>query len=291
MQSMTGFSEKRFSSKAFSAKVSIRSLNHRYLDWNYNGSRIGEVENRLRSICQEKVHRGRIDVYLELKFLDQSSWNIDINENLLEKLFFSLERSLSKLSKPLNFSVENLFKIPQVIEIRRKDFTKEEIAFLEKSFVRTLEEVLQQRKREGQEVGKIIKDNVLKIKQAVKRIEKLAQKQPLLIKNKLRQRLKELTKDAPLLEEKLAEEAAYYAQKYDITEEISRLKSHLNYTEQLLSSPKPEPKGRKLEFIAQEIYRETNTIGSKSQDTGITQEALTIKGELESIRQQIQNIE
>jgi uncharacterized protein (TIGR00255 family) len=291
MQGMTGFSEKRFNSRALSAKVSIRSLNHRYLDWNYNGSRIGEVENRLRSICREKIHRGRIDVYLELKFLDQSSWNIDINENLLEKLFVSLEKSLLKVGGVLNFSVENLFKIPQVIEIKRKDFSEEEIVFLERSFEKTLEEVLQQRKREGREVGKIIRDNVLKINQSVKRIEKLAQKQPLLIKNKMRQRLKELTKNTPPLEDKLAEEAAYYAQKYDIAEEISRLKSHLNYTQQLLSSQRREPKGRKLDFIAQEIYRETNTIGSKSQDTGITQETLTIKGELESIRQQIQNIE
>jgi uncharacterized protein (TIGR00255 family) len=249
------------------------------------------VENRLRSICREKIHRGRIDVYLELKFLDQSSWNIDINENLLEKLFVSLEKSLLKVGGVLNFSVENLFKIPQVIEIKRKDFSEEEIVFLERSFEKTLEEVLQQRKREGREVGKIIRDNVLKINQSVKRIEKLAQKQPLLIKNKMRQRLKELTKNTPPLEDKLAEEAAYYAQKYDIAEEISRLKSHLNYTQQLLSSQRREPKGRKLDFIAQEIYRETNTIGSKSQDTGITQETLTIKGELESIRQQIQNIE
>ena len=291
MQSMTGFSEKRFNSKTLSAKVSIRSLNHRYLDWNYNGSRIGEVENRLRSICRGKIQRGRIDVYLELKFLDQSSWNIDINENLLEKLFSSLEKSSSKLGRTLNFSVENLFRIPQVIEIKRKDFSSEEIAFLERSFEKTLEEVLQQRKREGREVGKAIKENVLKIKQHVKEIEKLSQKQPLLIKDKLRQRLKELTKDISPLEEKLVEEAAYYAQKYDIAEEVVRLKSHLNYTQQLLSSQKREPRGRKLDFIAQEIYREANTIGSKSQDMGITQETLAIKGELERIRQQIQNIE
>ncbi len=291
MQSMTGFSERRFSSKALSVKVSIRSLNHRYLDWNYNGSRIGEVENRLRNICREKVHRGRIDVYLELKFLDQSGWHIDINESLLQKLFFSLEKSFSKLGKTMSFSVENLFKIPQVVEIKRKDFREEELVFLEKSFEKTLEEVLQQRKREGREIGKVLRDNVFRIEKSVKRIEKLAQKQPLLIQNKLRQRLKELTKDTPLVEEKLTEEAAYYAQKYDIMEEISRLKSHLNYTQQLLSSQNQEPKGRKLDFIAQEIYREANTISSKSQDTRITQETLTIKGELESIRQQIQNLE
>jgi uncharacterized protein (TIGR00255 family) len=98
-------------------------------------------------------------------------------------------------------------------------------------------------------------------------------------------------KGSPPSEERLVEEAAYYAQKYDLAEEIARLKSHLNYIQQLLSSQRGEPVGRKLDFIAQEIYRETNTIGSKSQDTEITQETLAIKGELESIRQQVQNIE
>jgi uncharacterized protein (TIGR00255 family) len=291
IQSMTGFSEKRFNSKILSAKVSIRSLNHRYLDWNYSGSWIGEVENRLRSICREKIRRGRIDVFIELKFLNQGSWDIQINQNLLEKIFMTLEKSSSRLGKTLNFSVENLFRVPQVIEIKRKDFRGEEIAFLERSFERTLDEVIKQRSREGREIGKALRECVLNIKQSIRRIEKLAQNQPLLIKDKLRQRLEELMKEAPRLEDRLTEEAAYYAQKYDITEEITRLKSHLNHVQQLLSPQRGEPLGRKLDFIAQEIYRETNTISSKSPNMEIIQETLTIKGDLESIRQQIQNIE
>jgi len=288
---MTGFSEKKFHSRTLSIKISIKSLNHRYLDWNYNGTWIGEVENRLRSICREKVHRGRIDVFIELKLLNQSSWDIQINENLLEKIFLSLEKSSSKLGWTLNFSVDNLLRIPQVIEIKRKDFSAEEIAFLERSFKKTLDGVLQQRRREGREMGRVMRECVLNIKQSVKRLEKLAQKQPLLIKDKLKRRLEELTKEALPLEEALIEEAAYYAQKYDLTEEITRLKSHLKYIQQLLAPQRGEPRGRKLDFIAQEIFRETNTISSKSQDTEITQETLAIKGALESIRQQIQNIE
>ena len=291
IQSMTGFSEKRFNSKILSAKVSIRSLNHRYLDWNYNGPWIGEVENKLRSICREKIRRGRIDVFLELKFINQGSWDIRINENLLEKILISLEKSSSRLGKTLSFSVENLFRIPQVLEIKRKDFSGEEIAFLERSFERTLDEVIKQRRREGRDIAKVLRECVLSIKQSVRRIEKLAQNQPLLIKDKLRQRLEELKKEALHLEERLAEEVAYYAQKYDITEEIARLKSHLNHVQQLLSPQRGELLGRKLDFIAQEIYRETNTISSKSPSMEIIQETLTIKGELESIRQQIQNIE
>ncbi|UCE22034.1 MAG: DUF1732 domain-containing protein, partial [Candidatus Aminicenantes bacterium] len=95
----------------------------------------------------------------------------------------------------------------------------------------------------------------------------------------------------PLSEEKLAEEVAYLAQRYDIAEEVARLKSHIEYALQLLSPKRMEPVGRKLDFVAQELFREVNTINSKSQDIEITKKALAIKGDVESIRQQIQNVE
>lgn len=291
IQSMTGFGEKRFDSKALSVKISIKSLNHRFLDWNYYGHQIGELENKLRAICQLKITRGRIEVHLELNFLNQPSWDIYINEGLLQKILLSLEKVSSKIDKTLNFSIENLFRFPQVIEIKRKDFSKEEMVFLEKSFEETLDKVLKHKRREGREIGKVIQKYIQNINLSVKKIEKLARKQPLLIKNKMRQRLRVLTKDSPVLEDKLIEEAAFYAQKYDITEEIERLKNHLGYIREILMPQRKEPVGRKLDFIAQELYREINTISSKSQDIEIIKEALTIKGEVENIRQQIQNIE
>lgn len=291
IQSMTGFSERRFHSRTFSVKFSIKSFNHRYLDWVYNGPQVGEVEFRLRNICQRMLRRGRIEVFLELNFFNHANWNININNDLLEKIFSSLEKTSSRLGKSLSFSVENLFRIPQVVTIRRKDFSEEEKVFLEKNFEKTLEEVIKQRKREGRETAKAIRGNIQNIRQAVKRIEKLARGQPLLIREKLEQRLRELTDDIPSSEDRLIEEAAFYAQKYDIAEEIARLKSHLNYFQELLLPQKEEPVGRMMDFISQEIYRETNTIGSKSQDLEIIKECLVIKGELESIRQQVQNIE
>lgn len=291
IQSMTGFSEKRFHSKTISARMSIRSLNHRYFDWSYKGAQIGEVENRLRAICQKKVHRGKIEVFLELHFLDQSSLDIYFNEDLLEKIISSLEKISSRAGKNLQFSVESLMRIPQVINIDRKDFREDEIDFLERSFERTLTEVLRHRKREGMQLGKALRIHAQNIGKAVERIEKLARKQPLFIRDKLRERLKELMDDVSLSEDRLIEEAAYYAQRYDLAEEIERLKSHLHYIKELLSPKMEEPVGRKLDFVAQELYRETNTISSKSQDIEIIKESLEIKGEIESIRQQIQNIE
>jgi uncharacterized protein (TIGR00255 family) len=291
IQSMTGFAEKRFASQALAVKYSVRSLNHRFLDWNYRGAQIGDIENRLRAIFQKKFHRGRFEIFLELGSLDPSAWELRINEDLLRKILSSLEKISSRMSKGVSLSVDRVFSLPQVVELRRKNFSAEEISFLEKSFGRTLDEVLKMRRREGYEIAKEIRASLLRIKNIVGRLEQKAKKQPLLILQKLKKRLEELSLESPLSEEKQAEEVAYYAQRYDLTEEIVRLKCHLDHALELLSPKKREPVGRKLDFVAQELFREANTISSKSQDMDITKGILTIKGEIESIRQQIQNIE
>jgi uncharacterized protein (TIGR00255 family) len=287
---MTGFAEKRFYSKTLSAVIKIKSLNHRFLDWTYHGGEIGDLENKLRAMAQKKLRRGRLEVSLELSFLDSSNWSLHINEALLRKIFSSLERISSRMRKSISFSVDSIFNLPHVVELRRKNLSEEQAAFLEKSFGRTLEEVLRMRKREGSEMKREIQKHLERTRQIVNRVDRLHNKQPLLIKERMRQRLKVLSGD-PLREERLAEEAAFFAQRYDLKEEISRLKSHLDYALKLISSRSEEPVGKKLDFIAQELYREANTINSKSQDIRIIKESLALKGEVESIRQQVQNIE
>lgn len=288
---MTGFAEKRFDSKTLSAKISIKSLNHRFLDWNCKGVHIRELENRFRAICQKKLYRGRIEVFVDLSFMDSAGWEISVNEDLLSNILSSLAKVSSKVQEGFSFSVENLFNIPQVIELKRKSFTLEEKTFLEKGFTKALDELIKVKTREGQELKKAVQSHVRKIKRIVINIQKLATKQPRLIKERLKARLQEISAEVPFSEEKLIEEAAYLAQRYDLAEEITRLKCHLEYVQKLLSSPEEEPVGRKLDFLAQELYREANTINSKAQDFNIVKESLAIKGEVESIRQQVQNIE
>lgn len=291
IQSMTGFAEKRSDSKTLSVKFSVRSLNHRFLDWNYRGAQIGEVENSLRTVLQKRFQRGRFEVFLELIYLDPSAWQLRINEELLRKILSSVEKLSSRMNKSVSFSVDRVFNLPQVMELKRKDFSAEEVAFLERNFERILDEVLKMRKREGREIARDIRDSLDNIKQAVNWIERMAGKQPVLICEKLKKRMKEISHESPLSEEKLAQEAAYLAQRYDLAEEVTRLKSHIDYALELLSPKRMEPVGRKLDFIAQELFREVNTINSKSQDIEITKKALAIKGEVESIRQQVQNVE
>lgn len=291
IQSMTGFAEKNFSSETFSVKINIRSLNSRFLDISFKGTPLGQVEERLRNVCQQKLSRGKIESVVELTFLDPQMWKLNINQVLLKKIFFSVGDLFSQMGKNINIFLDRVLTLPQVMEIKRKDFTDKEIAFIEKCFKTTLESLLQTRKREGEEIEKALKENVRNINSRVERIQELSSKQPHLIHKELKERLKKLTSEAPISEEKLAEEAAFLAQRYDLREEIVRLKAHLNHFQELLSSTHEVPLGKKLNFLSQEMYRETNTLSAKAQEFEITRECLDIKGEIESIREQVQNVE
>jgi uncharacterized protein (TIGR00255 family) len=291
IQSMTGFAEKFFKSKSFSLKVTIKSLNHRFLDWNFRAGQLSEIEGRLRKLCQSTISRGRIDVFMDIQFTDPTSWEVRINESLLAEILASLEHVSTRLKRSVNFSVDHIFGIPHVIDLKRKNLTAEEMNFIEKCFAQTLNELVHMRQREGRQLKGEILTHARNVKRTVTEVERLGKKQPALIRKKLEERLKELKKDVSVSEEKLIEETAYMAQRYDLSEEIERLKSHLIYFQELLSSKESEPVGKKLDFVAQELFREANTINSKAQDISIIQRSLTIKGELESIRQQVQNLE
>jgi len=230
-------------------------------------------------------------VNLEVSFLNQAGWEVHLDKELLQKIYTALKKASSIVKVTPEISAESLFKIPGIIEIQKKNLNKEEAAFLQECFEKTLDEVIRQRKREGRELERAIRKHLRNIKSILKKIERLAVAQPLLIQNRMKDRLAELTKSMSLQEDKLIEEAGYFAQKYDLSEEIERLQSHVTYIEELLYPGRDEPAGRKVDFIIQELYREINTVGSKAQDIEIIKSSVAFKSELESIRQQVQNIE
>lgn len=291
IQSMTGFAERSFASRTLRAKISIKSLNHRFFDWICKGAPDGDVESRLRALGQKRISRGRIEVALDLDFPDPGSWDVRVNEGILEKLLASMKRVSKRVGRDLTFSAETLFRIPQLVELRRKSLTAAEAADLERAFLRTLDDVVRARRAEGVKTAAQIRVHVRNVRSAVGRVERLMKKQPRLVKQRLAQKVKDLNGAAPQNRERLSEEVAYLTQRYDVAEEIQRLKSHLDAALKLVAAPKGEPAGKMLDFLAQELTREANTLNSKSQDIGITQEGLLIKGEIESIRQQVQNVE
>lgn len=291
IKSMTGYSEKIFHSKTFQVKIAVKTLNHRFFDWNFRGSALGEMENILREICQRRIKRGRVEVTVDLSFLDDAGWDVTIHNGLLQKIINSLAKTSRKMGKPLDISPEIIFRVPQLMELRRRDLAQAEKDFLLRSFERTLTEVMKARTREGRETAKQLWTHLASARKSLTAIKKLAGNQQSFLREKLKSRWQDLNRGLPLQEGKLEEEAALLAQRADITEEILRLKSHLGSFAEVLRKEDGEPAGKMLDFLAQELARETNTIGSKSQRIDITRESLAIKGEVENLRQHVQNIE
>ncbi len=288
---MTGFAERSFASPLLRVKIGIKTLNHRSFDWSSKGSALGEAESRLRNLCRRKIRRGRVEVHVELASLSPRSWELEINEGLLERIAGSLDRVSRKTGRRFDLSLEGLLRVPQLIEVRRKGLSREEIRFLERCFARTLEDVLRMRRREGLQTSRQIQAHLGRIRRSVARIEARFKRQPVLLRARLERRLRDLDAGASVPEDRLAGEASLLAQRYDLAEEIGRLKAHLDSLQGLLRPSRPGPAGKALDFLTQELSREANTLGSKSQDIRITKETLTIKNELESIRQHVQNIE
>jgi len=291
IRSMTGFAEKGFHSPALRVKWSIKSLNHRFFDWTYKGAAIGGLEQRLRALCQERVQRGRLEVGCDLTSLSKASWEVLINEGLLERVTASLARVSRRIGGGTTLSLESLFRIPQLVEVRRKDLTPDETGFLAETFLKTLDLVLKAREREGLRTWRQLRVHIRTIERSAGRIERLVKSQPALIQKRIKSRIKEFKLESSVSEGKISEEAAYLAQRYDMAEEVLRLKSHSEAIRAALDPRQKGPVGRTLDFLAQELYREANTVNSKSQDIEIIRESLVIKGEIESIRQHVQNIE
>ena len=291
IQSMTGFAERSFSAKTLRVKISLKTLNHRFFDWSYKGAPLGEIENRLRTVCQEKIRRGRVEATIDMVFPDPGSWDVVINEGLLKKILAAFGRVAARSGKDLTFSLDNMFRIPQLVELRRKDFTPAEIDWIIAGFDKTLDELIKSRRAEGRKIALALQAHLRTIGASVGRVGTLIKKQPRALQKKLRARLAEANGAGPNSKERMAEEVAYLSQRYDVAEEIARLKHHLDAARDLLAAKNDEPAGKMLDFLAQEFTREANTLNSKSQEIGVTREGLLIKGEVESIRQQVQNIE
>jgi uncharacterized protein (TIGR00255 family) len=290
IQSMTGYAERSFESPTLEVKISLKSLNHRFFDWSYKGLPLGHLESRLRGLCQQKIRRGKVEVSIEMNFSDAGSWDLSINEALLQKILSALTRACRR-NKDVRFSVEDILRIPQVVELRRKDLSRAHAAFILKAFETALDDLVRERVREGRDIVRQLKIHIRAMRSALDRLTRLLRRQPAFFQEKLKQKFKDLNSGAAQSEGRLVEEAAYQAQRYDITEEIARLRSHIDNVQDLLNPDRDEPVGKMLDFLAQEFYREANTINSKSQDLAITRDSLLIKAEVESIRQQVQNLE
>lgn len=290
IRSMTGFAELNVASPTLRVKIFIKTLNHRFFDWVYKGASLGQLENQLRALCQKKILRGRVEVMLELDYLSAKGWDFSVNRSLLEKIVEEMRSLARKMGLPFAISLDQLLRVPQLVNIRQRELSREDKRFILEAFEKTVDNIVSQREREGREIARHLNQHLARIKKSLAEIERIFGRQPEHLKSKLKKKLKDLNHNN-LSEERLSEEVAYLMQRFDLAEEINRLQSHLLSFYQLIKPEVSEPVGKNLDFLAQELSREANTLNSKAQDLGIIKRCLKIKNEIESIRQQVQNLE
>ncbi len=290
-RSMSGYASASFKTRKLTGKLSIKTLNHRYFDWLYRGPDWGDLELELRSLAQAKINRGRVEVWLELASRDSSDWEVALEEGLAHQLVHTADKLEKAFQRPFPLSADTLFKIPQLVVIKRKDIDINTRGLIKKAFIQALKRVIAQREEEGRKLASVIRASLLRLEQSLERIKRIHQQEKANWQTRIEIKMKEILSHKPLDERRLEEEVAYLLVRGDVQEEISRVEAHLISLRKILSQPAEAPKGREVDFLAQELLREVSTLSSKSLSLKMVQEGLKMKSEIESIRQQGQNIE
>ncbi|NLK93787.1 MAG: YicC family protein [Clostridiales bacterium] len=271
--------------------IEMKSVNNRYLDINIRLPKfIISLEEEFRKIISKRLNRGKVDVFINYKAYEGSNLTPKLDLNLAKKYYSCLLDIEKNLNVQNDITVSKIAKLPEVITLEGEeedlDKLSEEIRPLLNS---ALDMMVDMREKEGEKLKEDILIKLKDVKSEVCKIEELSVSVPQNYKKKLEDRIKELTTGITIDEERVAMEVAIFADKAAVDEELTRLYSHIDQMEKNLELS--EPIGRKLDFIIQEMNRETNTIGSKSNDMNMTNHVINIKNTLEKIREQVQNIE
>lgn len=291
VSSMTGFGRGEFKSNEAEISVEIRSVNHRYSDVSIRIPRyLSFLEERVRESVQNKISRGRVDVYISFDLLDQKDLDVRVNLDLARNYYTVLEQLKDHTGIDENIPLSLIATFPDVIVTKQKELDEEKLwQQLSAALEQAVEVLLQMRKREGENLKNDIITKLETIQKSVLEVEKRAQYVVQEYRQKLEKRLEELNKGIEIDRERLYQEVVIFADRSNIDEELVRLKSHISQMRNTLHDGGTI--GRKLDFLVQEMYRETNTIGSKANDLEISKRVIEIKTELEKVREQIQNIE
>lgn len=289
IRSMTGFARTSSRQKKGGWSIEIRSLNHRYFEFSLKASpSLYPLEDRIRELCQREIWRGKVTVSISEEN-SSGAEEVTLDEKVLRFYLSALRKVQRRFRLRGPLSVSDLLSLPRIFSVEKKATAPERLWLLLRPILtQALERLKRARLQEGQSLAKDLSIRIRKIQEGVKRIERRTQVLPQEYYEKLRGRIQALFEAKPE-DPRIWQEAAFLAEKVDVTEEIIRLKSHL----QLFSGKiKGENEvGKELDFILQEMNREANTLSAKGQDIGISREVVSIKAELEKIREQVQNIE
>lgn len=289
MNSMTGYGKGVAESAGRKVGVEIKSVNHRFLDMNIKLPRtLGFAEDIIRSEVKGAITRGHLDIYVNYE--RESGGKISMDEQLARDYCTMAAKAAMKFSITNDLSVSALFRMPEVVVVKEEDEDEKAVGKLVEQAVReALSGLSVMRAKEGEMLMRDFSEKLANISAFVDEVEKLA---PVTVeehKNRMRERITEMLGDVAFDEARLMNEAAFFADKVAVDEEIARLRSHIAHFGDICRAE--GALGKKLDFIVQEMNRETNTIGSKCSDSKIAQCVISAKCEIEKVREQVQNVE
>ena len=291
IKSMTGFGRCEIEEDNRKITVEIKSVNHRYLDVNVKlPKKLSFFESAVRNLIKEYIQRGKVDIFITCEDFNEANFSLKYNEELAGEYLKYLQQMAEHFQLENDIRVSTLSRYPDVFIMEEQDNDEEELwALLEKTLRNACEAFVETREKEGENLKT---DLLNKLDEMIGYVDFIEERSPAILKEyrqKLEDKVKELLNGTPMDEGRIAAEVVIYADKICVDEETVRLRSHIENTRQELLSG--ESVGRKLDFIAQEMNREANTILSKSSDLAISDKAIALKTEIEKVREQIQNIE
>jgi uncharacterized protein (TIGR00255 family) len=294
MKSMTGFAQGRTSGDSFSMFLSMKSLNHRYQEIYFKGSGVTpQFEKLIKETFKEKVSRGKIEVVFDFFETNPQKWDIQFNEGLLEDILNKVSKIKRKYKDDVSLSLDSLLRYPMILHLDTHFDSLDAKRDREmKKLVRMVfADFLKNRTREG---NQILNDLLVSIQKITEINSSVAGEAANIEKENFRHyrgKISRLLKPDEIDDKRVAQEAAISAEKTCIVEEINRLSAHNKRMMQLVKNKKISTKGRELDFLCQEMLRETFTIASKINSLKVHDKILLIRREIEKMRQQIQNVE
>lgn len=289
MYSMTGYGRAEYNDNGINLIVEIKSVNNRVLDLNCKTPRMFlGLEDAIRKTVQNYVKRGRVDLFINFSDTREKNATIELDLNKAAAYVKASKELAETFALENDFSVSMLMKSPDVIVDGGAQDPLEFEEIVKSTVASACEKLNEMRKIEGE---KLVEDMLSRMDTISDLAEKITLRAPLVAteyKEKLRERIEEYLKDVKYDEARLLNEVAFYTDKVNIDEELTRLKSHVSQFKKIIRSGES---GKKLDFLMQEFNRESNTICSKSNDIEVTECALGLKNEIEKVREQVQNLE
>ena len=291
VKSMTGYGRKKAENDQREVTVEIKSVNHRYLDLNIKVPRIYSfLEEAVKSAVSSRVSRGKVDVFVSVFTKDGKDVKVTPNLELIREYVEALRQVRDTFGLADDISTMGVAQMPDALSIDKEEPDNEAVQQQVLEVVgQALEEYDAMRRAEGARLCQDIVQRAGHIGQLVDHVEERSPQTVEEYRKRISARMQELLGDTEIAEQRILAEAALFADKVSVTEEIVRLRSHLAQLNTMLSADTAV--GRKLDFLVQEMNREANTIGSKANDYELAQTVVEIKAEIEKIREQIQNIE